>query len=215
MPVFPDRRYNSLRLLGHDYSSTSSLYAVSLVTDQRRPVFADVKFAKATLKSLLSDQTLSLLNLRAFCLMPDHLHLLAAVKDPGVDLSTLLGRFESYTTQLYWKRSQEILAARQVSLPSSEAERSGVHENRELLTALMDWRATLRPEVVQLQKWPNLKPEHFKRKTLWQKKFFDHVIRNQDDLENELDYILMNPVKEGFVKYPQFYPYSGILGGQD
>jgi REP element-mobilizing transposase RayT len=152
MPVFQDRRYNSLRLLGHDYGSTSSLYALSLVTDQRRPAFADVRLAKATLQSLLSDQTLSALNLRAFCLMPDHLHLLTGVKDPKVDLSTLIGRFESYTTQLYWKRSREILETREVALPSSEVNKKGLLENRDLIAALMDWRATLRPE-----KWFNLR----------------------------------------------------------
>jgi REP element-mobilizing transposase RayT len=110
MPYFEDlphpRRYNAFRLLGHDYSSTASLCAISLATDQRRPVFTDTKLAKATLRSLLSDQTLSLLNLRAFCLMPDHLHMLAGVKDSSVDLSTIMGRFESYTTQLYWKRAR-------------------------------------------------------------------------------------------------------------
>jgi REP element-mobilizing transposase RayT len=211
MSVFNNRRYNSLRLLGQDYNSTRSLYALSLATDQRRPVFGDIKLAKATLKSLLSDQTLSLLGLKAFCLMPDHLHLLTGVNDSKIALSSLIGRFESYTTQLYWKRSREIMEARQICLPSKDVERKSVKENGELIAALMDWRATLRPEVVHLKNWPNLKPEHFLRKRLWQKKFFDHVIRNQDDLENEVEYIVMNPVKEGFVQYPQFYPFTGIL----
>ena len=212
MPKFGDlpdpRRYNSLRLLGHDYSSTSNLYAISVATDQRRPVFADVKLAKATLKSLLSEETRSRLDLRAFCLMPDHLHLLTGVKDSN--LSNLMGRFESYTTQLYWKRAREIVETKEIELPGSEFQQSGVANNRELITGLTDWRATLRPEVLQLKNWPNVKPEHYLRKTVWGK-FFDHVIRNQDDFENELDYILMNPVKEGYVKYPQFYPFSGVL----
>ena len=215
MPFFQDlpipRRYNSLRLLGHDYSSTTDLYALSLVTDQRRPVFADIKLAKATLKSLLSDQTLSYLKLRAFCLMPDHLHLLAGVKSSEVELSTLIGRFESYTKQLYWKRAREIMDTREIAWPSNEVHKSTVKENRQLIAQLMDWNATLRPEVVELENWPNLKPEHFLRKTLWQKKFFDHVIRNEDDLQNNLDYIVMNPVKAAFVKRPQFYPFTGIL----
>ena len=84
MPYFRDlpdpRRYNSLRLTGYDYSSPFKLVAVSMVTDQRRPVFADMKLAKVTLASLLSEQTLSNLRLRAFCLMPDHLHVLAGVR---------------------------------------------------------------------------------------------------------------------------------------
>jgi len=215
MPFFNDlpdpRRYNSLRLLGYDYSSPFKLVAFSLATDQRRPVFADLRLAKITLTSLLSEQTLSLMKLRAFCLMPDHLHLLAGVNNPEVELPTLIGRFESYTTQLYWKRSREIVESREIALPSQEVERSTASENRELIDALMGWRATLRPELVQLKNWPNLKPEHFLRKKLWQKRGFDHVIRNDDDLENNLDYIIMNPVKAEYVSNPHFYPFTGVL----
>jgi hypothetical protein len=123
----------------------------------------------------------------------------------------LIGRFESYTTQLYWKRSREIVESREISFPSQGVERSSASESRELIEALMGWRATLRPEVVHLKNWPNLKPEHFLRKKLWQKRGFDHVIRNDDDLENNLDYIVMNPVKAGFVSDPHFYPYTGVL----
>ena len=34
----------------------------------------------------------------------------------------------------------------------------------------------------------------------WQKRFWDHVIRNDHDLENHLHYIHFNPVKHGLVK---------------
>jgi putative transposase len=38
--------------------------------------------------------------------------------------------------------------------------------------------------------------------SLWQKRFWDHVIRDEDDLENHLHYIHFNPVKHGYVKDP-------------
>ena len=41
--------------------------------------------------------------------------------------------------------------------------------------------------------------------------FFDHIIRNDTDLQENLDYIAMNPVRAGYVTRPQFYPYSGFL----
>jgi len=46
---------------------------------------------------------------------------------------------------------------------------------------------------------------------LWQEKFFDHVIRNDTDLQENLNYIAMNPVKAGYVTKPQFYPYTGFF----
>jgi putative transposase len=46
---------------------------------------------------------------------------------------------------------------------------------------------------------------------LWQSRLFDHVIRNETDLHENLEYIAMNPVKAGYVTRPQFYPFTGFL----
>jgi len=215
MPLFPGspypRRYNTLRLLGYDYNSIFQLCAIIMVTDLRCVLFADIKLAKDVLASLLSDQTLAYMRVRAFTLMPDHLHFLAGVRQPESNLPTLIGRFESYTTQLYWKRSREIVESQQVCLPPPSVARTDRKEARILLAALTEWRATLRPEMVELKNWPSLKPQQFFRKSLWQEKFFDHIIRNDTDLKENLDYIAMNPVKAGYVSRPQFYPYTGFL----
>ena len=205
------RRYNSLRLLGYAYDSPFRLCAITLVSDLRRPLFADMNLAKGVLASLLSEQTLKYTRVRAFTLMPDHLHLLAGVRQPERNLPTLLGGFKSYTTQLYWKRSREVVESQRVCLPSVLVEKGNVKEERPLLAALTEWRATLRPEVVELKNWPRLKPQQFLRKSLWQEKFFDHVIRNDTDLHENLEYIAMNSVKAGYVARPQFYPYTGFL----
>ena len=207
---FP-RRYNTLRLLGYDYNSVWKLCAISLVTDLRRPLFADVKLSKSVLASLLGAETLKHMRLRAFTLMPNHLHFVAGVRQPEKNLPSLIGNFKSYTTQLYWKRSREIVDSGELRLPSTCVTKSGLKESRPLIAALMDWRATMRPEAVELKNWPNAKPEHFLKKHLWQTGLFDHVIRNDSDLRENLDYIAMNPVREGYVTHPQFYPYTGFL----
>ncbi len=43
----------------------------------------------------------------------------------------------------------------------------------------------------------------------WQKDFYDHILRNDEDLEKQSRYILGNPVREGLVKDWQAYPYKG------
>ena len=204
-------RYNSLRLLGYDYSSTRKLCAITLVSDLRKPVFADMLLAKAILTSLLSPETLAKLNLRAFTLMPDHLHLLAGLSSPELDIPNIIGGFKSFTTQLYWKRSQEIVASGEVSLPSQSVSKSDIRERRALMPALFDGHATLRPEVVELKNWPSVRPESFLKKHLWQARFFDHVIRNDKDLRENIHYIAMNPVRAGYVTQSWFYPYTGFL----
>ena len=214
MPTSPDfpypRRYNSLRLLGFDYSSPTALYFLTIDTDSSRPVFGDVKLAKSILSALLHDQTRARVRLLAYTLLPDHLHLLAGVKEAGKNLSATLGAFKSYTTQLYWKRSREIAEQQRVALPASSVERASHVEARLLLTALVEWRAALRPESVEIRNWPRVQPEHFLGKHLWHNSFNDHIIRNDGDLRETVEYIALNPVRRGYVSRPQFYPFTGF-----
>ena len=215
MPHFEDfphpRRYNTLRLLGYNYNSIYQLCAITMAVSSRRPLFADMLLAKAVLTCLLSDETLAQMRLRAFTLMPNHLHFLAGVRDPSQNLPRLIGEFKSYTTQLYWKRGREIADTQEVSLPSANAVKSSSEERRSLIAALIDARAVLRPEGVDLKNWPRVETRHFLKKNLWQTRFHDHVIRNEQDLAENLTYIEMNPVRAGYVSHSFFYPYTGFL----
>ncbi|MCB9009931.1 MAG: transposase [Ardenticatenaceae bacterium] len=43
---------------------------------------------------------------------------------------------------------------------------------------------------------------------LWQRSFYDHVIRDERDYLNHLHYIHYNPVKHGYVTRPEDYPHT-------
>jgi putative transposase len=45
---------------------------------------------------------------------------------------------------------------------------------------------------------------------VWQYRFWDHIIRNQDDLNTHIDYIHYNPVKHGLVTKPGQWSYSSF-----
>jgi len=47
--------------------------------------------------------------------------------------------------------------------------------------------------------------------SLWQARFWDHIIRDQSDLNRHLDYIHFNPVKHGFVAKPVLWFHSSFL----
>ena len=47
---------------------------------------------------------------------------------------------------------------------------------------------------------------------LWQKRYFDHVIRDENDFRIHLDYIHYNPVKHGYVPSASKYPWSSFQG---
>jgi putative transposase len=49
-----------------------------------------------------------------------------------------------------------------------------------------------------------------REKSIWQKRFWEHYIRDEEELGRCLDYIYYNPVKHGYVKNPMDWPYSSF-----
>jgi putative transposase len=47
-----------------------------------------------------------------------------------------------------------------------------------------------------------------RRRGIWQRRFWEHVIRDEDDFERHLHYIHFNPVKHGLAKCPHDWTYS-------
>ena len=46
--------------------------------------------------------------------------------------------------------------------------------------------------------------------TIWQRRFWDHIIRDQNDLNRHIDYIHYNPVKHGMAGSPLEWEYSSF-----
>ena len=45
---------------------------------------------------------------------------------------------------------------------------------------------------------------------LWQRRFWEHRMRDENDLVRHIDYIHYNPVKHGLVNSPGAWPYSSF-----
>lgn len=45
---------------------------------------------------------------------------------------------------------------------------------------------------------------------IWQRRYWEHTIRDQEDFNRHLDYIHFNPVKHGHATRPQDWPYSSF-----
>ncbi|HCQ8037603.1 REP-associated tyrosine transposase [Klebsiella quasipneumoniae] len=43
---------------------------------------------------------------------------------------------------------------------------------------------------------------------IWQPRFWEHAIRNEEDYRRHMDYVYINPVKHGYVRRVQNWPYS-------
>ncbi len=46
----------------------------------------------------------------------------------------------------------------------------------------------------------------------WQKDFYDHIIRTNEDIAAQVRYVLNNPVRKGLVSIWQEYPFKGSIG---
>ena len=49
-----------------------------------------------------------------------------------------------------------------------------------------------------------------RERSVWQRRFWEHLIRDQQDMANHMDYIHYNPIKHGLVQCPHQWPWSSF-----
>jgi putative transposase len=58
--------------------------------------------------------------------------------------------------------------------------------------------------------WMTESKTRHRESTLWQRRYWEHQIRNDLDFERHMDYLYYNPVKHGLVRQVQDWPYSSL-----
>lgn len=68
-------------------------------------------------------------------------------------------------------------------------------------------------DLAQLMKaFKQVSSHDYKRRVgqpLWQRSYYDHVLRRPDELQTAVEYILDNPARAGLADDPCEYPFSG------
>lgn len=67
--------------------------------------------------------------------------------------------------------------------------------------------------VVRSGRYAGLKPglrHHKREKAIWQRRFWEHHIRDEADYWAHVRYCWLNPVKHGFVEHPEDWPFSSV-----
>ncbi len=119
-------------------------YFFTLVTSKRTRFFEDKRCVDAFLSAMSTIQKYHHFDLIAYCILPDHIHLLITLAEVDYDFSSRIKEIKRKTT----------VAIREIM------------EN------------------------PTL--------GVWQGRFWEHTIRDQDDLQHCFDYIHYNPIKHGY-----------------
>jgi REP-associated tyrosine transposase len=143
--------HKNIRLHRFSYIGQSS-YFVTLCCAGKRLVFANAKNAGWLVEILRKQSSVHRFAVQAYCVMPDHFHILVSGLDPASSLLPFIKNLKLTTSREYQKNFGE---------------------------------------------------------ALWQKKFYDHILRPRDNAAGVARYIWMNPVRKGLCKDPRQYPYSG------
>jgi REP element-mobilizing transposase RayT len=81
-----------------------------------------------------------------------------------------------------------------------------------LLSLASDFQGTLQDWVSAFKRFTaRTASELCDVKLLWQKNFYDHVLRNDESLLETAKYIVHNPVRKGMVSNWESYPYSRMM----
>lgn len=139
----------------------------TLVTDQRRPIFASKSTRTLLGKIIRECQSTHPIDIRAIVLLPEHLHTIWCLPEGDTNYS---GRWQWIKTQFTqrWLKS----GGTEVSIAQGR--------------------------------------KNDGRRGVWQPKFWEHTIQDEDDFERHFDYIHWNPVKHGHVRCPEDWPGSSF-----
>jgi len=143
--------HKNIRLNDTSYTGKRT-YFVTQCCHERRRYFADPVRCEWLLRHLRGISTAHSFAILAYCIMPNHIHLLVDGLLPTSD-------FLHFMKTLKIKTSREFASGNGTSL--------------------------------------------------WQKKYFDHILRPKESMDSVAWYIWLNPVRRGLARTPGLYPFAG------
>jgi REP element-mobilizing transposase RayT len=166
----------SIRLSNYDYTQAGAYY-VTIVAWHREPLFGDVTNGEVTLSKfgLVAKQQWEMLpkrfpntQLGAFVIMPNHMH--------GIIL-ILSGRG---TADRLISRIVQILRR----APTHERFQQPVKGS--LPTIVRSYKSAVSYRINLMRRQQDV--------PIWQRNYYEHVVRNEKDLQNKTNYIEANPM---------------------
>ncbi|MDP2961093.1 MAG: transposase [candidate division Zixibacteria bacterium] len=100
MTELPKRK--NPRLKDFDYSQPY-VYFLTICSKDKEKLFCNPGLNSEILNCLKQEKIEKRMEIYAYCLMPDHIHLLISPLESGVNVSKFIGSFKSKTTKIAWK----------------------------------------------------------------------------------------------------------------
>ena len=168
----------SIRLRNYDYGS-QGLYYITICTQNR-----ELYFDRDDIKQMIDTQWLELKNkypnidLDEYIVMPNHIHGIIVINDIGRRRGEPMCSPEPKGKHVYFQ-------GRHIGLPLRS------QESEPKLGQIIQWFKTMTTNYyiqgIKTNNWPRFD------KKLWQRNYYEHIIRNQKSLDDIRKYIKFNP----------------------
>jgi putative transposase len=177
----------SIRLEGYDYSQAGA-YFVTMVTWQRESLFGKVVNEEMILNKvgkvvewewLELPKRLSYVELGAHMVMPNHFHGILFIRE------TVGATRQGQTMSLSGKEPSQTFTPK--GMDGSPLPHGPKPASLGAIIAQFKSRVTKR-----IWKFPE-----FKNTPIWQRNYYEHIIRDEKDMQNKTDYIEANPLLWG------------------
>jgi|GEM_PF-896637 REP element-mobilizing transposase RayT len=212
------------------YYIEGAKHFITSVTHDRYPFFSLPHFSQVFVEDLRFACELKELELFGYAVMPDHVHLLFQPLGRW-SYSDVVGSLKRNTTRDINDLISGQPFVRDLYNPhEGDSHTEGNDSNRSLLD-----RRLLDNFQITKQHHPHLTFDTYKnhfdclesvRRTFeaietsaidapsfrWQKSFRDHIIRDQRDIDNHIDYIYSNAVKHELTNAPRLWPWMWVVG---
>jgi putative transposase len=163
-------------------------YFFTVITYMRQPILDErsIPIFKEGLKECISKKPFSV---EAVAILPDHIHCIWQLPPDDADYSSRWKFIKTFFTKNYFRFLDETYQV------GKKCRVGGVPTEPTKSNQL------IKPTASMAQKG---------EKGIWQRRFWEHTIRDERDYRNHCDYIHYNPVKHGLVKYPRDWPHSSF-----
>ena len=162
------------------------VYFITTKTKNNYPFFRDPILARLLIEELRVVKQMKGFRIFGFVIMPDHIH--ALIQPSGrFTISQIM-----FTVKKQFSHNANRLLGWNPIIPTNEG--------GQVLGRLRDY------VMLHRKSGPRF---------AWQSSFHDHIIRNDRDFENHINYTHNNPVKAGYVKCPEDWPWSSCAKSMD
>ncbi len=142
-------------------------YFFTLVTYKRQSIFLFHEAIVLLKKSIDHVKDYYPFSLEAYCILPDHIHLIFSLPEDDNNYSVRISQIKRRFSKQYNKK-------------------------------------------IGVLDLGNKSRQNRRELPIWQRRFWDHLIRDENDLEHHIDYIHYNPVKHGLVNRVHDWKYSSF-----